>query len=310
MAVTKEIQLKQDSLATRLLSLRLLPGQIVALAAGALILVGALLLMLPIATPLDTELRFIDALFTATSAVCVTGLIVMDTPTEFTVFGQLIILILIQIGGLGYALMATLILLALGHKIGLRDRMMLAETLSLSDMGEAVRYVKIVAVVTVTLEGLGAVFLTLRFAQDMAWGQAFYSGIFHSISAFNNAGFALFSDSLISYQADISINLIVTILIVLGSIGFFVFQDAWDNFTGRRFRFQTHTKLVVVVTLVLLVSGTLGITILEWNNDRTFASLDLGERLAVAHFHTVSRTAGFTTIDTVSYTHLTLPTKA
>ena len=103
MAVTKEIQLKQDSLATRLLSLRLLPGQIVALAAGALILVGALLLMLPIATPLDIELRFIDALFTATSAVCVTGLIVMDTPTEFTVFGQLIILMLIQIGGLGYA---------------------------------------------------------------------------------------------------------------------------------------------------------------------------------------------------------------
>ena len=127
-------------------------------------------------------------------------------------------------------------------------------------MGEAVRYVKIVAVVTVTLEGLGAVFLTLRFAQDMAWGQAFYSGIFHSISAFNNAGFALFSDSLISYQADISINLIVTILIVLGSIGFFVFQDAWDNFTGRRFRFQTHTKLVVVVTLVLLVSGTLAVS--------------------------------------------------
>ena len=158
MPVPKETQLQDDSLLTRLLSLRLLPGQIVALAAGALILIGALLLMLPIATPPDIELRFIDALFTATSAVCVTGLIVMDTPTEFTVFGQLIILMLIQIGGLGYALMATLILLALGHRIGLRDRMMLAETLSLSEMGEAVRYVKIVAVVTVTLEGLGAFF--------------------------------------------------------------------------------------------------------------------------------------------------------
>ena len=167
MAVTKETQLQHDSLATRLLPRRLLPGQIVALAAGALILVGALFLMLPISTPPDVELRFIDAVFTATSAVCVTGLIVMDTPTEFTVFGQLIILILIQIGGLGYALMATLILLALGHRIGLRDRMMLAETLSLSEMGEAVRYVKIVAIVTVTLEGIGAILLTLRFAQDM-----------------------------------------------------------------------------------------------------------------------------------------------
>ena len=221
----------------------------------------------------------------------------MDTPTEFTLFGQLVILLLIQIGGLGYALMATLILLALGHRIGLRDRMMLVESLSVSDMGEAVRYVKIVAVATVILEGLGAVFLTLRFAQDMAWGQALYAGIFHSISAFNNAGFALFSDSLISYQADISINLIVTILVVLGSIGFLVFQDTWDNITGKRFRFQTHTKLVVVVTLVLLLVGTLGITILEWNNTQTFQPLSLGERIAVAHFHTVSRTAGFTTMD-------------
>lgn len=268
-----------------------------ALAAALLILLGTFFLMLPVSTPSDIELRFIDALFTATSAVCVTGLIVMDTPTEFTLFGQLVILMLIQIGGLGYALMATLILLALGHRIGLRDQMMLAESLSMSDIGESVRYVKIVAVVTVLLEGLGAILLTLRFAQDMAWSQALYSGVFHSISAFNNAGFALFSDSLISYQADIPINLIVTILVILGSIGFLVFQDAWDNYTGRRFRFQTHTKLVVVVTLALLIVGTLGITILEWNNSRTFEPLSLGEILAVAHFHTVSRTAGFTTIN-------------
>jgi len=278
-------------------SFRLLPGQIVTLAAALLILVGTFFLMLPFSTPSNVELRFIDALFTATSAVCVTGLIVMDTPTEFTLFGQWVILLLIQIGGLGYALMATFILLALGHRIGLRDRMMLAESLNVTDIGESVRYVKIVAVVTMALEGLGAILLTLRFSQDMDWSQALYSGIFHSISAFNNAGFALFSDSLISYQSDISINLIVTILVVFGSIGFLVFQDAWDNVTGKRFRFQTHTKLVVVVTLVLLVTGTLGITILEWNNPRTLGPLSLGERLAVAHFHTVSRTAGFNTIE-------------
>jgi len=297
MAVIEQAEKTTQSFLTRLLTLRLLPGQIVALAAAGLILIGTVLLMLPISTPASVNLRFLDALFTATSAVCVTGLIVMDTPTEFTVFGQWIILLLIQIGGLGYALMATLILIALGHRIGLRDRMMLAETLSLSEMGEAVRYVKIVAVVTVTLEGLGALLLALRFSQDMGWSQAAYAGIFHSISAFNNAGFALFSDSLISYQTDISINLIVTILIVMGSIGFFVFQDAWDNFTGIRFRLQTHTKLVVVVTLALLISGTMGIMILEWNNPRTLEPLSLGERLAVAHFHTVSRTAGFTTMD-------------
>ena len=282
---------------TRLPSIRLRPGQIVVFAAAGLILIGTILLMLPVSTPSSVDLRFVDALFTATSAVCVTGLIVMDTPTEFTFFGQLVILLLIQIGGLGYALMATLILLALGHRIGLRDRMMLAETLSLSDMGESVRYVKVVALVTVVLEGLGAILLTLRFAQDMAWDHALYAGIFHSISAFNNAGFALFSDSLLSYQTDIALNLIVTILVVLGSIGFFVFQDAWENITRKRFRFQTHTKLVVLVTLVLLMTGTLSLTILEWNNPRTFEPLSLGERLAVAHFHTVSRTAGFTTMD-------------
>ena len=291
---------------TRLLTLRLLPGQIVALAAAGLILIGSLLLMLPASTPSTVNIRFIDALFTATSAVCVTGLIVMDTPMEFTVFGQLIILMLIQIGGLGYALMATMILLALGHRIGLRDRMMLAETLSMTDIGESVRYVKIVAIATLIFEGVGAILLTLRFSQDMAWGQALYAGIFHSISAFNNAGFALFSNSLISYQSDLSINLIVTILVVFGSIGFLVFQDAWDNFTARRFRFQTHTKLVVVVTLILLVSGTLGITILEWNNTQTFAPLSLGERLTVAHFQTVSRTAGFTTINIANMEDATL----
>lgn len=297
MAVTEQTKTRHESFLRRLSSIRLLPGQIVALAAAGLILIGTVLLMLPFSTPESVELRFLDALFTSTSAVCVTGLIVMDTPTEFTLFGQLVILMLVQIGGLGYALMATLILLALGHRIGLRDRMMLVESLSVSDMGETVRYVKIVAVATVIFEGLGAMFLTLRFAQDMAWGQALYAGIFHSISAFNNAGFALFSDSLIAYQSDIPINLIVTILIIFGSLGFFLFHDAWDNVTGKRFRFQTHTKLVVVVTLVMLISGTLGITILEWNNPRTFGPLSLGERIAVAHFHTVSRTAGFTTMD-------------
>ena len=278
-------------------AIHLPPGQIVALAAAGLILVGTFLLLLPASTPPNVELRFIDALFTATSAVCVTGLIVMDTPTEFTMFGQLIILMLVQIGGLGYALMATLILLALGHRIGLRDRMMLAETLNTFDMSGSIRYVTIVAVGTFVFELFGMILLTLRFSLDMPPGDALYYGIFHSISAFNNAGFALFSDSLISYQSDIAINVIVTILIIFGSIGFLVFQDVWDNFKGQRFRFQTHTKLVLSVTMILLVMGTFGIMILEWNNPETLQPLSIGERLAISHFHAVSRTAGFTTID-------------
>ena len=306
MPVLERSYTAKSALRNRLESIRLLPGQVVALAAAALIFIGTALLMLPFATPDGVELRFLDALFTATSAVCVTGLIVMDTPHEFTTFGQIIILLLIQIGGLGYALLATIILLALGHRIGLRDRMMLAETLSTLDMAGSIRYVKIVAIATVSLEGLGFLFLALRFSQDTSWDKALYSGLFHSISAFNNAGFSLFSDSLVSYRTDPSINLIVTTLVILGSIGFLVFQDAWDNLKGHRFRLQTHTKLVVVVTLIILASGTVGITILEWNNPQTFQPLSIGERLAAAHFHAMSRTAGFTTMDISAMNDATL----
>ncbi len=293
----KGLQAGKKTLRDHLSAIELLPGQIVALAAAGLILVGTFFLLLPASTPPNVEMRFLDALFTATSAVCVTGLIVMDTPTEFTMFGQLIILVLVQIGGLGYALMATLILLALGQRIGLRDRMMLQETLNTFDMAGTVRYVKIVAVGTFVFELIGTILLTLRFSVDMPLGEALYSGLFHAVSAFNNAGFALFSNSLISYQSDIAINVIATILIILGSIGFLVFQDVWDNFKGHRFRLQTHTKLVLSVTVVILLIGTLGIMVLEWNNPKTFQSLSIGERLAISHFHTVSRTAGFTTID-------------
>ncbi len=284
------------SILARLFAFRLLPGQTVVLAAIALILIGTLLLLLPFSTNPGVELGFIDAMFTATSAVCVTGLIVMDTPHDFSTFGQLVILLLIQIGGLGYALMATLILLILGHRIGLRDRMMLTETLSTIDMEGSIRYVKMVAIITFSLEGIGTILLTTHFAQNMNVGPALYYGFFHAISAFNNAGFTLFSNSLGNYQTTISLNLIITTLVILGSIGFLVFEDMVDNMTGRRVRFQTHTKLVVITTGILIIIGTVGITVLEWGNTSAFQSLNAGERMMVSYFHTVSRTAGFTTL--------------
>lgn len=284
-------------LISRFTGIRLLPGQVVALAAMGLILLGACLLLLPFSTQPDVNLGFIDALFTATSAVCVTGLIVMDTPQDFTAFGQGVILLLIQIGGLGYALMATMILLILGRRLGLRDRMMLSETMSTMDMQGLVRFVKLVTLITLSLEGIGAVLLTLRFAMDYDWGTAVYYGIFHAISSFNNAGFALFSDSLGSFQKDWSINLIVTTLVILGSIGFLVFEDIRDNIRGHRFRLTTHTKLVLTTTGLLLVLGTFGLAMLEWNNPATFQPLSVGETFTASYFHAVSRTAGFTTID-------------
>ena len=284
-------------LVSRFMGIRLLPGQVVALAAMALILLGACLLLLPFATPPGTDMGILDALFTATSAVCVTGLIVMDTPHDFTLFGQWVILFLIQVGGLGYALMATLILLVLGRRLGLRDRMMLTETLNTLDMQGLVRFVKMVALITFTLEGLGATILTIRFAQEFPWNTALYFGTFHAISAFNNAGFALFSDSLIPFQTDWTMNLTITTLIILGSIGFLVFEDLLDNYHRRRFRLRTHTKLVVITTIFLIVGGTFGIALLEWNNPETFQSLSVGEKLTISYFQSVSRTAGFSTID-------------
>ncbi|PJA78268.1 MAG: hypothetical protein CO149_04955, partial [Nitrospirae bacterium CG_4_9_14_3_um_filter_51_5] len=246
------------------MGIRLLPGQVVALAALGLILLGACLLMLPLATHPGVNVSFLDALFTATSAVCVSGLIVLDTPQDFTLFGQVVILYLIQIGGLGYALTATMILLMLGRRLGLRDRMMLSESMSTMDLQGLVRFVKLVTMITFTLEGLGAVLLTLRFAVDFPWGTAAYYGIFHAISAFNNAGFALFPDSLKSFQTDWTINGVITILVIFGSIGFLVFEDLLNNLRGQRFRLQTHTKLVIMTTAILIVVGTLGITLMEW----------------------------------------------
>lgn len=274
-----------------------MPGQVVALAAIGLIFLGAFFLMLPFATKPGANLGFIDALFTATSAVCVTGLIVMDTPQDFTTFGLGVILFLIQIGGLGYALMATLILLILGRRLGLRDRMMLSETMNTMDMQGLVRFVKLVTLMTFSLEGIGAALLTIRFAMDYPWDTALYYGIFHAISAFNNAGFALFSDSLGSFQKEWSINVIITTLVILGSIGFLVFEDLLNNMRGDRFRFRTHTKLVVVTTGILIGVGTFGIAMLEWNNPETMQPLSMGETFTVSYFHAVSRTAGFTTLD-------------
>lgn len=282
----------------RLLAVRLLPGQVVALAGVSVILAGAALLMLPWATAPGVEIRFLDALFTATSAVCVTGLIVLDTPNDFTVFGQVVVMLLIQIGGLGYSTMATLLLLALGQRIGLKERMMMAEALSTLDMEGLVRLVKTIVAVTLLIEGAAASVLTLRFSFDMDPGAALYVGLFHSISAFNNAGFSLFSDSLMRYRSDLVVNSVITTEIILGGIGFLVFKDLIENVRGRRFRFQTHTKLAVLVSVLLLVAGTLGIWVLEWNNPRTFVPLPASEQALVSYFHSVSaRTAGFNTVD-------------
>ncbi len=260
--------------------------QIVVGAFLALILVGTLLLMLPFATT-GQGIRFVDALFTMTSAVCVTGLIVLDTPKDFTLFGQLVILLGMQIGGLGYSATATLLLLALGRRIGLRERMMMMEVLNTLSMEGIV-------------EGVGALILTVRFSFEMDILRALYFGIFHSVSAFNNAGFSLFSENftLLAYRTDLTVNLTITTLIVLGGIGFLVYRDILENLRGRRFRLSTHTKLAVLVSVLLIAMGTVGIWAFEVQNEKTLAPMPFGEQILAAYFHSISaRTGGFRTID-------------
>mgnify|MGYP001581392537 FL=1 len=271
--------------------------QIVPVAFLGMILVGTLLLMLPFATE-GPGIRFIDAFFTMTSAVCVTGLIVMDTPREFTLFGELVILLGMQLGGLGYSATATLLLLALGRRIGLRERMMMMEVLNTLSMEGLVRFVKVIVAITLIIESVGALILTARFSFDMDPARALYFGIFHAVSAFNNAGFSLFADNLIGYRTDLTVNLTISTLIVLGGIGFLVYRDVLDNIHGHRFRLSTHTKLALLVSVLLILGGTLGILVFEVQNEKTLAAMPIGDQVLAAYFHSVSaRTAGFNTID-------------
>lgn len=277
---------------------RLSPGKIVVLGGASAIVIGTILLLLPWATPPSKPLSIIDALFTATSAVCVTGLIVADTAIDFTAFGHTIILILIQIGGLGYATLVTMLLLTMGRQIGLRDRMMMAEALSSLNLQGLIPFVKAIVMWTLLLELFGAMLLSIRFLQDFPLGQAIYHGTFQAISAFNNAGFSSFSTNLIAYQTDLTVNIIVAFLIIVGGLGFFVLIDVSQIFRGERTRLHTHTKLVLVVTGFLIVGGTISLLLLEWTNPGTLRGLSTIDKVLVGAFHAVSaRTAGFNTID-------------
>jgi trk system potassium uptake protein TrkH len=282
----------------RLLAIRLHPGHVVALGGILLVLLGATVLMLPFATMPGVTLTPLDAIFTATSAVCASGLIVLDTPQDFTMFGQIVILLLIQIGALGYATMASLLLLALGQRVGLKERMLMAEAMSAIDKVGLVRFIKMILLITIGVEVVGTALLTIRFGFDMEWDQAFYFGLFHAVAAFNNAGFSLFSGNLTPYRADLFLTLVITILVLLGGLGFLVFRDVIDNVRGERFRFQSHTKLAVTVTALLVIGGSAGVWMLEFNNPQTFLPLSTKEQVLTSYFQAVSaRTGGFSTID-------------
>jgi trk system potassium uptake protein len=276
--------------------LKLSPPQILVLGFLSVILVGAVLLMLPIAN--TKECSFIDALFTSTSAVCVTGLIVKDTPNDFTLFGQIVIMLLIQIGGLGYMTSATIIFLILGKKIGITERLTIKEGLNVDSLEGIVRFTKGVLLFTLIFELAGTLLLTGRFSIDHPFKDAFLYALFHSVSAFNNAGFSLFSDNLIRYRGDIIVNLTITTLIIMGGIGFIVVRDIYKYKRKEVPSLSQHTKIVLSTTAVLILCGAVSIYLLEATNAKTFAGMTLQEKMLVSYFSSVTpRTAGFNTVD-------------
>ncbi|MDD5160014.1 MAG: TrkH family potassium uptake protein [Sulfuricurvum sp.] len=262
----------------------------------ALIFFGAVLLSLPFAH--NGELRFMDALFTSTSAVCVTGLIVKDTPVDFTSFGHIVILLLIQIGGLGYMTAVTFMAVMRRQKIAHRDRLILQESLNYPGMDGLVRFLKIVFSTIFIIEVIGMVILTLRFWVDMPLDRAAWFGIFHAVSAFNNAGFSLFSDNMMGYRSDFVINITIPVLIILGGLGYLVLLELYHYHRGRVLRLSTHTKLVLTMTVLLIVLGMAILLSMEWNNPKSFGSMTTYQKILAAWFTSVNyRTAGFNTID-------------
>ncbi len=283
------------------------PAKLLAYGFAAVIAVGTVLLLLPLSTAPGRETDIMTALFTSTSAVCVTGLIVVDTGQHWSAFGQGVILGLIQIGGLGIMSMSTIIALVLGRKVTLRERLVIRESTNQLTMEGMVRLVHLVLAATLIFEVTGAVLLTARWIQDFPLGEAVWLGVFHSVSAFNNAGFSLFSESLKGYVADPAINLVVITLFVFGGIGFAVLAEVYQRFFHGERRFSLHAKIVLSVSGILLLLATVVVFAMELSNPETLGGLS-GSGKVFGSFFTAAtpRTAGFNTLPTGSLRHSTL----
>ena len=290
------------------LMVKLTPVRFVALGFAAAIAVGSGLLMLPAATETASDTDVLGALFTATSAVSLTGLIVVDTPTHWSGLGQGVILALIQIGGFGIMTVASLVGLVLADRIGLRGRLNAAAEVRTSGLGDVRSVVIGVVRTSVIIETTVAIALAVRFA--VGYGEsptrALWLGIFHSVSAFNNAGFALYSDSMIGFATDPWICIPLLVAVVLGGLGFPVLFEIFRHMRRRsQRRWSLHTRLTLSVTAVLLVVGPVLVLALEWS--RTLTEFGIGSKLLVAGFQGIMpRTAGFNSVDYAEVDNATL----
>lgn len=278
--------------------LKLSPAQLVILSFGSLIIIGALLLVLPIAAQPGKKIVFVDALFMSTSATCVTGLATNSLSNDFSAFGQLVILTLIQIGGLGIMTLSSSMMMFMGRSLGVKEQVMMQDVLDSSSSEEMLKLVINIVTYTLAIEFVGALLLTIGFyLEDLEIGQALYYGFYHSISAFCNAGFALFDNSLEDFKFSPLIHGTIGVLIIMGGLGFLVMQELFSAFKTRKnfVNFSLHSKIVIVTTTLLLAFGTTYLFFGEFLHG--FAEFGVWEKLQVSFFQSLTtRTAGFNTV--------------
>ncbi|CAA0106197.1 Ktr system potassium uptake protein B [BD1-7 clade bacterium] len=276
------------------------PPRLLLISFVLILLPASLVLMIPGVT--TSPLSFTDALFTATSALTVTGLTTVDTARHFTIWGELFILLMIQIGGLGKVTLSMLILLAFGRRIGLTQRNLLQEELNQNQTTQITKLIKAILLFAFAFELVGAAIMAIEFVPQHGWKNGLYYSIFHSVSAFNNAGFALFDNSLADFQHTPLIPLTIAALFIVGGIGYTVILDVFTHKEKRPL--QLHTKITLSTTAFLLLFGTMGILIIESDRAGTLAHMDLSTQLLNAFFQAASaRTAGFNTVPITSLHH-------
>ena len=284
-------------------------GTIITISFALTILIGAVLLMMPFSSATGEWTPFLDALFTATSATCVTGLVVYDTVTHWSMIGQLIILILIQIGGMGVVTMALAVIIISGKKIGLKQRLVMQDSISAPQLGGVIKLTGFIVRGTILIELLGAMLLFTRFYPDFGLLKGIWYSVFHSVSAFCNAGFDLMGvnapfSSLTVYSADWVVNITIMLLIIIGGIGFFVWHDIKDN--GLKFKhYSLHTKLVLITTATLLILAFIYFYFVEFSRE-TWNDGSTNKFIAAAFQAVTPRTAGFNTVDLTLITEVSV----
>ncbi len=279
------------------------PVQIIAIGFAVIIFFGGFILTLPISSANGERTPFIDGVFTATSAVCVTGLVTVDTGTHWSYFGKTVIIMLIQIGGLGFMSFAALISLLIGKRITLKERLIMQESLNLSSLQGIVKLVRYILAFTFSIEILGALILSTQFIPEFGIAKGIYYSLFHAISAFCNAGFDLMGNfnSLVNYSDNAVIIVTIAMLIIIGGLGFYVWDEIYNYRKNKKL--SLHAKIVISMTLILIVVGSILFYIFEFSNSETMGPMSLKGKILSSFFTSVSpRTAGFNSINLGSMT--------